>query len=566
MTKALFIFIASFIGVSLSAQDDDSGTRKELKLTQTFIDAGKEKNLQNFEEAINLYQTCLQIDPEHDASYYELGQIYHTQKRYAEAQEMLEKAVDLSSDNKWYQQKLGNALDAQGKFKESSDVWEDLHERFPQDLEYVEKLGAAYVYSGKSKKAIKLYDEVEERMGVTEALSITKQKLYMNQGDIDEAAEEIEKLIDAYPGNPDHYGRLADIYVKAGKKDKAIETYERALKVDPENAFIQLSLAEFYDRQQQYEKSDDYLRKAFQNTGLDVDTKVTILLRLYRVAEQDNEIRNQALELCELLITAHPEEPKAASMYGDFLFLDEQWEEARKQYLRVIENDQSKYVIWNQLMILDTELEDPKMLEEHSDKAIELFPTQPVSYMFSGIANNQLGNYQKSADNLEMGLSLLVGSPGLQAQMLASLGDAYHELGNHQKSDSAYNLALSVDPENLYVLNNYAYFLALRNERLDDALKMSAQTVDREPNNASYLDTYGWILFQGGNYGKARKYLEQSLENGGGSSGEVLEHLGDTLFKLNKVEDAVEYWKKALEKGGASEDIEQKIEQKSILP
>src|SRR5690606_21935398 len=143
---------------------------------------------------------------------------------------------------------------------------------------------------------------------------------------------------------------------------------------------------------------------------------------------------------------------------------------------------------------------------------------------------------------------IVVGNPFLSAQLLASLGDAYHELNLHKSSDSAYNESLGFDPTNLYVLNNYSYFLSLRKEQLEKAKKMSSQTVETEPANASYLDTYGWILFQLEEFKEAEKYLKQSLEHGGSNSAEVLEHYGDVLYRLNRLDEAVTFWQSAKEK------------------
>ncbi len=564
-TIVVFIVLLTLPQVFAQKKGEELSSKAAMSFTRAFIDAGKEKNLGNPQAALELYQRCLEIDPTASAVYYEIGQIYQSQQRNSDAEQMYRKATELEEDNDWYQLRLGDMLDAQGKFKESTEVWEKLYEAHPRNLQYIDRYGTALIYSGKSKQAIKFYDKVESEMGVNQSLSVTKQKIYLRENQLDKAAEEIQKLINAYPKETDYYGMLADLYSKSGKPEKALETYEKAIEIDPSNPFIQLSLAEFYDRQEEFEKSEKYLDLAFGNKELDIDTKVTILLRLYRSAEQDLEIRSQALKLCEILAETHPQNPKAAAVYGDFLYLDEKWSAARDQYVIAVEKDPSKFVIWSQLLFIDSELSDEKSMLKHSTQAMEYFPSQPVPYLFNGLANNQLEEYADAAKSLRMGISLVVGNPPLSAQMLASLGDAYHELERHISSDSCYDLSLRFDPENPYVLNNYAYFLALRGERLDEALKMSAKTLELVPNSASYLDTYGWVLYKAGNYEEAKKYLKQALENGAASSGEVLEHMGDTLYKLGKVNEAVDYWTKARAAGDASENIDKKIDAQELL-
>jgi Tfp pilus assembly protein PilF len=72
---------------------------------------------------------------------------------------------------------------------------------------------------------------------------------------------------------------------------------------------------------------------------------------------------------------------------------------------------------------------------------------------------------------------------------------------------------LKYNPDNIPVLNNYAYYLSLEQTDLDKAEEMSYRTIKAEPNNATYLDTYAWILFQLGQYNDALFYIRQAIDN-----------------------------------------------------
>ena len=128
----------------------------------------------------------------------------------------------------------------------------------------------------------------------------------------------------------------------------------------------------------------------------------------------------------------------------------------------------------------------------------------------------------------------------------------------YDKSSKAYEAVLQGDPTNDYVLNNYSYFLALRQERLDYAQQLSTRLLELDPNNANYLDTHGWVLFESGEYKQARKYIEKAIE-AGAKSGEVVEHYGDVLFKLGEVDEAVKQWQKAKGMDDTSEILDKKI-------
>lgn len=538
--------------------------QEQVVLTKKYINADRQRILGNYQEAFELYTECLLMDPDNDAAHYEIGRLYQEQRQLAQAEAMFKKASKLDPTNKWYLIDLAEVLAEQQKLKEGARVYESLRELEPKNPEHILMQANLLLFAGESKKALRAFDEFEKVAGITKEVSLRKFRFFIGAGKYDDAANEMQRLIDAYPNDSQLYSHLADLYKAQDKIDKALEVYEKALEVDPDNPYIQLSLAEYYDRNSQQDQSLDYLKKAYANADLDIDTKVGVLLKMYNDAQKYQEVRAQAIELCDILATTHADEAKSFSVYGDFLYLDEQWDNARTQYRKAIDLDPSKFALWSQLLLLDSELDDDSAMLADSKAAMELFPSQPSVYLFNGIANNEQENYAAAAKSLRIGSELVIGNAFLSSQMLASLGDAYHELGRSESSDSAYEASLGFDPENLYVLNNYSYFLSLRGEKLERALEMSALTVERAPNNASYLDTHGWVLFKLGRYEEAGEYLKKSLEKGGDTSGEVLEHYGDTQFKLGHTNEAVDYWKRAKETGEASESIDEKISSKSL--
>ncbi len=127
-----------------------------------------------------------------------------------------------------------------------------------------------------------------------------------------------------------------------------------------------------------------------------------------------------------------------------------------------------------------------------------------------------------------------------------NIGLCASRIGDVNLSDSAYEKAISIDSTMVLALNNYAYSLVERKIELQKALKMSKMAIEKEPENASYLDTYGWILFTLGNYEEAIVYLEKSCATGNASA-VVFEHLGDAYRKAGNIEKAKESYRKALE-------------------
>ena len=399
---------------------------------------------------------------------------------------------------------------------------------------------------------------------MTEESSMQKLKIYKNTNNIDKAVEEAKKLIKAFPKEGKYYGILGELYQDKGLFDKALQAYNDLLVIDPTNAYVHLSLADLYRNQKQNEKAFQEIKIAFQSKELDIDTKVKILLSYYSITETFSELKADADELCKIIVAVHPDEAKAFSIYGDFLFRDKKYEAARKEYRMSISLDKEKYALWNQLLVIESELNDYVSMQKESKDAMELFPNQAAPFFFSGIANVQLKNYQTAVDDLTEGKEFVFDNNLLLSQFYATIGDAQNQLKNNNESDAAYDKSLELDPTNVYVLNNYAYYLSLRNKNLEKAESMSKKSNELEPNNNSYQDTYGWVLYQLKKYDDAKVWVGKAIENGGKANGTLLEHYGDILFQLGDKNAAINYWIEAKKYSGHSDAIEKKIADKKL--
>ncbi len=529
-----------------------------------FFNANKEKVLGNYELAETYYSQALRINPNSAATMYELANIYSFQNNKNQALFYSKKAAALDPDNIWYQQLYADCLKENKNIAEYAKVYETLVKKFPEKPELYYELANAYLYQGKTSDALKVYDRVEARTGVTEEVSMQKLKIYRATKNYDKAIDEANKLIKAFPKDAKYFGMLGELYQDKGQPEKAFDAYNDLLKVDPTNAYVHLSLADYYRSQKQNEKAFEEIKLAFKSPNLDIDTKVKILLSYYSITEVYPELKTDADELCKLIVEVHPTEAKAFSIYGDFLYRDKKNEEARAQFRKAIALDKEKYAIWNQLLVIDSELNDYASLQKDSKEAIELFPNQPIPYFFNGAANIQLKKYQEAIDALTEGKEFVFGNDILLAQFYANIGDAQNQLKNHTASDEAYEKALEIDPNSAYVLNNYSYYLSLRKVNLEKAEALSKKCNQVEPNNSSYQDTYGWILYQMGKYEDAKIWIKKAIDNGGQNNGTLLEHYGDILYQLGNKEEALKYWKDAQKAGGVSSLIDKKINDKKL--
>jgi tetratricopeptide (TPR) repeat protein len=140
----------------------------------------------------------------------------------------------------------------------------------------------------------------------------------------------------------------------------------------------------------------------------------------------------------------------------------------------------------------------------------------------------------------------------------STLGDTRANLGKHEESDEAYELALRYDPENDNAMNNYAYNLSVRGENLERAKELALKAIEVNPENAAYLDTVGWVYFKLEDYDRAQRFIKASIDTGE-SSAEVFEHMGDVYEKLGDLDKAQDWWEKALKEDSSRTHLQEKI-------
>lgn len=530
-------------------------------LSTIFVDATREKILGNYGVAMQMFQQCLEIDPGNATVQYEIARIHTQAGNYNNALPYAKRATELDPSNIWFADFLGQLYAELGQFDKSIIVFEEIIERHPESYDYYFSLGNLYVAQGEYDEALKIYDKLEKRVGINEELILQRQLVYLEQGDFEEALSEMDKLILAQPNQLQYYGMKAEILEKSGKEDEAIAMYKEMLETDPNNGLVLVSLYEIYMNRGNKTEADKYLAQAFASPELNIDVKINILLN-YMTGSDFNKNKAQLMELVHNLELAHPLDAKTYAVQGDLYFNFGEYETSRKAFRKAVKIDPNKSPIWQQIVTIDSQLSDFEAMKKDSETAMELFPQQPIFYLFNGVALLQNGENEEAIVILNTGKNLVVDNNGALAQFYASLGDAYHEVGNHKKSDDSYGKALQYDPNNVVVLNNYAYYLSLRKDKLVEAEKMAKKANSLSPNQATFQDTYAWVLYCRENYQNALFWIEEALKYGGDTDPVVHEHHGDILLKVNRPDDAVKAWQRALELGGDAEILNQKIELK----
>lgn len=529
-----------------------------------FIDANKQKTLGNYTEAIKLFNKALEINPNDGASMYELARLYTILGNSEMALSYAEKSVKVEPENQYYLLFYAGLLQSGEDFESAAKIYEKLVLLKPNSQEYYNRLAVAYLYAGEPMESIRVYDELESITGINEKSSLKKQSIYLQEKKVNKAVEELEKLISAFPLETKYYAILAEVCMANGMEDKALEAYNKILELNADDPYIHITLADYYKKNSDFDRAFEELKLGFKNPNLDIDSKIQILIQYYTLNEIYTDLKQEAFELAEILIEVHPDDPKSYSIHGDFLYQDEQFEEARDAFRMVISIDSSKYLVWEQLLFTESELQDNTSLLHESKRAIELFPEQPIPYLFAGGSLYEKKEWEECISVLERGAYFVVSNDRLLAQFYAYLGDAYYQVEEIEKSDASYDRVLMINPDHDYVLNNYAYYLSIRGENLEKAAKMAKRATELKPDSPSNQDTYGWVLYKMEYYEDARIWIQKALDNESEDSPVMLEHMGDILWKLGEKENAIEYWQKAKAAGKGSEFLDKKVADQTI--
>jgi tetratricopeptide (TPR) repeat protein len=473
-----------------------------------------------------------------------------------EAATLLEKACEIDPENQWYSEYLAQTYAESGRLDAAIETVRSIIDSQPEKYDYYFNLGSLLSAQGKYDEALKVYSDLEQKFGSMEEIAMQRQMIYLEQGKADRALEEANKLIEINPGEIRYYGMKAEILEQTGSNEEAKVLYAEMLEIDPDNGLVLLALFEMTKQEGETSKSREYLTSAFRSEDLGIDVKINILLNLMSSPEESLEY---LFKLSDDLIAAHPQDAKAHAIQGDLYNNFNRQEEARTKFQKAVELDPNRPPIWQEILIISSMLNDFETMNTESEKALEYFPQQPIFYLFNGIALQQLGRTKEAIDALEAGKNLVIENNELLGQFCASLGDAYHSIDDHKSSDTSYDKALKYNPSNVIVLNNYAYYLSLREENLDKAETMAQTANSLSPNQVSFQDTYAWVLFKRGNYQNALFWIKEALKNGGSEDPDVLEHHGDILWQLDRKEDAKIAWQMALGAGGEVSQLKEKI-------
>lgn len=453
-------------------------TQRQLDADSRLITALGLQESGHTDEALAAYAALANDEPQYAAAWNQMSRLLLQRSWADSALACSRRATALQPDNRWYQIQLSDACIATG------------------DLE----------------GAVKALDRVERIMGVTEAVSLQKQRLWTAAGKPDKAARELERLADALPQDKHYNAILAEMYMNQKNYKKAKERYDRVLAADPDDEYIHIQLAEYHKALGHAADADSEMVRAFRNPRLDAQTKLQLLASFYTDEEFFGSHSQTAFRLMDMAMAQADDPRQYAAFYGHVLFRQQKYAEAAQWLDKALASDSSRYEVWELLLVSLTEVPQRKAdLEGYALRAERLFPMQTLPHYLAAMSLVQKEQYAEALTHLDAATRWGFNKGYLEAECTGLRAECLYRTGRYAECWQAFERYLQLHPDDWGTLNNYAWYLAEQGVDLDKALEMSRRTIEARPQDANSLDTYGWLLHLMGRDSEALPYLERAV-------------------------------------------------------
>lgn len=568
LTYALTAMAASAMLAVACPAAAQTGNNDAGRYDRFFIDAMLQRQKGNNDAAFDLLKHCVHIKPEAPEAYFFLAQYYMSLKQNDKAIECFKKAADLEPDNSTYLETLAKAYVTNDNDSLAIGTLEKIVEKETGRIDILEMLVQLYQKRADYDNTIKTLDRLETLEGKNERLTYAKSEIYSLTGDKKAAINEMKKLADQYPNDLNYRGMYGDALLMNGREKEAFDIYTGILKAEPDNYRAQLSMRAYYKQKDMAADADSMTMQLLLNKNTGDDARVYIMRQEIAESENGGGDSTKILRLFDRMMAQPQASTDIAILYATYMSLKKMPQEKIEAVLeKVLAQTPDNAAARLQLVAYAWQRDDLDRVIELCKAARQYNPDEMAFYYYEGMAHFRKDDNDSALNAFQNGISVIGehSDPDIVSDFYAVMGDLLYEKGRAAEAYAAYDSCLQWKDDNIGCLNNYAYYLSVNGDSLDKAEKMSYRTVKAEPKNATYLDTYAWILFMQGRYAEAKIYIDQAVQNDSDSSAVILEHAGDIHAKAGDIDGAVELWARAVAKDPANKLLARKIRQRKYI-
>ena len=556
------------VGVRASAEDGMASLRYDA----FFLQALMQREKGNMDAAFDLLQHCIKINPQAAEAYYFLAQYYQALRgdstNLKTAQQYILKAAELEPDNATFLETVAQSYISQAEYEKAIPVVERLYDQDKSREELLEMLFELYQQTDNTDKAIETLNRLEAAEGKNERLSYAKSEIYTKTGNKDAAIAEMQELARQYPNDLNYKGMYADMLLRNDEEQQALKLYNEILAEEPDNTRAQVSLRSYYQVQGETEKADSLTELILLNKNTTNEQRIYLMRQMVADSERTDGDSTQVLNMFHKLLAGPQKNADIATLCAAYMDLKKMPRDSVRAMLQTVlsiapDNAAARL----QLVSFAWDRKDHQEVITLCQEARQYNPEEMAFYYYQGMAYYQEEDKDKALEAFQNGIGVITpeSNPAIVSDFYAVMGDLLHQKGLARKAFEAYDSCLQWKDDNIMCLNNYAYYLSELDEQLDKAEQMSYKTIKAEPKNATYLDTYAWILFMQGRYAESKIYIDQALQNDSDSSAVITEHAGDIYIQNKEPERAVELWQQALLLDPQNKILIRKIKQRKYI-
>jgi tetratricopeptide (TPR) repeat protein len=550
--KYILLLVVTLVASAVVAQDE------RRRYDAFFLEAICQKEKGNHDAAFDLLTHCVQIDSTRSEAYYYLARYYDYLKNKDKALAYSEKAALLEPDNETYLETLANSYVARRQYDKAIDVMERIYGMNSEREDVLSLLVQLYEQQQDYEGAIRTLTRLETMEGKSERLSMAKSELYTRKGDKKAAISEMKQLADQYPNDQNYRCLYGTTLYMNGQQKKALAIYADVLKIEPDNRGAQMAMLSHFNEINDTVQSHIWLERMLMNKNATTQDRVMLLRQVIGESEQSGGDSTQVLRLFHRVLSLPQADADLAIFCATYMNLKKMPSDSISPVLEhALTLEPTNAAARLQLVSYAWQAEDRDRVIALCQDARQYNPDEMAFYYYQGIAYYQKDQLDQALNAFQNGIGVITAQsdPAIVSDFYAVMGDILHQKGLSREAFVAYDSCLVWKDDNIGCLNNYAYYLSELGEQLDKAEQMSYRTIKAEPKNATYLDTYAWILFMQKRYSEAKIYIDQTLQYDTDTSAVLLEHAGDIYYQAGDTAQALSYWQQALERAEKEDDI-----------
>ncbi len=525
-----------------------------------YVEAVKQKLTGNLGDALKYFEQCIIINPESDASYYQMAQIVLNNGDMKNGKKYIKRAIEIQPGNLWYNMFLAGIYNQQNNIDSAIICFERAAKAYPEKEDLQISLARLYTQNKNFDKARSILNQFDNKYGVNEKTTLTLIENLLAEGKGKEALGKIQQLLAQKPDDIVYNGYLAEIYRSDGENQKAKDVYKQLIERNPDNPGIQMSLCDFLLSQKSYDELFDLLNIVFISPRINREEKISLMSELI-VNKDIIKSYGKKMEMAIMILEANYQEDDIIILLRpEFLQNEKKTLEAASRLEEIIKERPENYYAWEKLLLVYYDLKDFSKLEKSGEECATRFNRSIIAKILYANAAMENEHFDIALEELRKADILAGDSKDMKLQVLTLKADIYYRMKNFAEAFKEYDDALKLDDSDLTVMNNYAYYLAEQNMNLREAEKMAKVVTEKDKENITFLDTYAWVLYKRGKAKEANKIMEKIVSSEDNEDAEYFEHYGYILKKLGKCRDAVKSWQKAISLDESKTNLNKEIE------